>query len=63
MANKNKNKSKNFEQWLKEVNNALIEKCSLGYMDLPDCSYAQWFEDGITPKQAAARAIKNAKES
>lgn len=54
---------KSFDQWLKEVDAAIKAKfMGLGMLDLPDCPYADWYEDGVTPKGAASRAIKRAKE-
>ena len=29
--------------------------------DLPDCPFRDWFDDGVSPKSAAHRAIRNAK--
>ena len=29
--------------------------------DLPDCCYADWYEDGVSVKSAAVRAIRSAK--
>lgn len=58
----NKNKSKSFEQWLNEMDKVVKEKAYLSYQDLPDCSYSQWYEDGLSPKQAANKAISNAKK-
>ena len=51
-----------FEQWLAKIDAILLSKIGLSYNDLPDCPYAQWYEDGVTAKGAASRAIKNAKE-
>ena len=53
---------KTFEQWMKEVDAILSAKLmGLTSSDLPDCCYAMWHEDGVTPKSAAARAIRYAK--
>lgn len=49
---------KSFEQWLAAVDAILASK--LGGMtseEIPDCPYCQWFEDGMSPKRAAAKAI------
>jgi len=53
---------KTFEQWLAVLDVALICKCSLSHMDLPDCPYRDWYDDGVNPRLAALRAIRNAKE-
>ncbi len=56
-------KKKSFEQWMKEVNELVAKKCGgLTAGDLPDCPYADWYEDGVSAKSAASRAVKNAKE-
>lgn len=34
----------------------------LSHDDLPDCCYRYWFDDGVRPRQAAARAVKAAGE-
>lgn len=54
--------SKTFEQWKKEVDAHIIAKCGLSSDDLPDCCYMQWYEDHVSPKVAASRAIRNARE-
>jgi hypothetical protein len=51
-----KTTEKTFESWLAEINKYL--PCSTA--DLPDCCYYEWYEDGVTPKVAAKRALKNA---
>jgi hypothetical protein len=53
---------KTFDQWMKEVDAELVRRCGMGYLDLPDVSYRQWWEDGVSVKGAASRAIKAAKE-
>ncbi len=53
---------KTFEQWLKEVDAALIKKCGFGHQDLPDAPYRDWYDDGKTPKGAASAAFKLANE-
>lgn len=53
---------KTFEQWLKEVDAELVKRVYMTHMDLPDCSYRDWYDSRVTPKGAASRAIKAAKE-
>lgn len=50
---------KTFETWIDEVNR-LLDLIGLSIDDLPDCCYRDWFEDGVSAKRAAARAIKSA---
>lgn len=51
-----------FLAWYKKVDRLLVAKWLLGVDDLPDCPYRDWYEDGVTPARAAARAIKLAQE-
>ncbi len=51
-----------FEEWLVSVNFFIRRSCGLDREDLPDCCYADWYAAGVTPRSAAARAIKAAKE-
>lgn len=53
---------KTFEQWMKEVDSRLVNSIGLTSLDLPDCPYRDWYEDGVTPRSAAARAKKGAME-
>lgn len=50
-----------FEQWLREVDRAVVAKVGLSYQDLPDCCYRDWYDQGVSPKGAASRAIRSAK--
>ena len=52
-----------FEQWLDAINEVLSRRIGLSHRDLPDCCYRDWYDDGVTARSAAARAIRNAKES
>lgn len=46
-----------FEKWLSEVN-AVIEKlCGLGYEDIADKPWWDWWEDGVSPREAAEEAL------
>lgn len=51
---------KTFEEWMKEVDYQLAVLCCMGSEDLPDCCYRDWYDDGVSPKSAAKRAMKNA---
>lgn len=50
----------NLDNWLEEVNAIVEKKWGLSVDDLPDVLYADWFEDGVTPKEAAEKWIANA---
>lgn len=52
-----------FESWIAAVDSHLIRQCGMVHDDLPDCCYTDWYADGVEPKGAARRAIRNAKES
>jgi hypothetical protein len=47
-----------FEAWLKRVDAALEKRVGLSSRDLADCSYYDWFEDGISPSQAARLVLQ-----
>ena len=51
-----------FETWMREVDVQCWRRggCSTG--DLPDVNYREWFDNGLSPKSAACRALKNAGE-
>jgi hypothetical protein len=53
---------KSFETWMKEVDAAVKALCYLSVADLPDCPFYDWYEDGVSPKAAARRVVKNANE-
>lgn len=51
-----------FLQWKRLIDLEVEKKVGLSIDDLPDVPLYDWFEDNATPKVAAARAIKAAKE-
>ena len=53
---------KTFEQWKQEVDRFVDIMTGLSSDDLPDICYRDLFEDGVSSKRAAARAIRNAME-
>jgi len=57
-----KTKKMEFDDWLQKVDDILIRNTGMSYRDLPDCPYADWHEQGVAPKSAAAKAVKRAKE-
>jgi len=56
------NNTRPFEVWMKEVDARIERIFFVTSADLPDCCYRDWFDDGVTPLQAAVLAIKNANE-
>jgi hypothetical protein len=53
---------KTFAEWMHEVDKAVSAKAGLSVYDLPDMCFSDWYADGATPKQAAGKALKNARE-
>jgi hypothetical protein len=51
-----------FAVWMAQVDSILDEKTGLSYRDLPDCCYMDWYEDGVSPRSAACRAMRAANE-
>jgi hypothetical protein len=51
-----------FDDWMKAVNKEVEKKTGdqLSADDLPDVSYSDWHEQGMTPARAAAKAIRMA---
>ena len=48
-----------FEAWLKKVDEWCEKLAGLSYRDLSDVCYADMFEDGVSPKAAAKKALRN----
>ena len=46
-----------FAIWMAKVDRAVEAKVGLSARDLADCSYYDWFEDGVSPAAAAKMAI------
>ena len=50
-----------FDAWMTAVDNEIAKRaCGVTSGDLPDCGYADWYEDGVSPKSAASKAIRSA---
>jgi hypothetical protein len=49
-----------FKKWMAEVDIALGARAFVSAFDLPDQSYRDWFEEGLSPDEAAALALKDA---
>jgi len=58
-----KEAQKPFKNWMRQVDKEVGKKVGISAQDLPDVPYADWHDDGMSPKAAAAKAIKMAKES
>lgn len=55
-------KKRSFEEWKKQVDQAINQICGLSSDDLPDQPYRDWCEDGVSPATAARRAVRYAQE-
>ena len=44
-----------FGTWMEAVDNAVQASCGASVHDLPDCPFADWFGDGLSPREAAGR--------
>jgi hypothetical protein len=51
-----------FRAWKAHVNAAVRARIGLDADDLPDVDYWSMWSSGTTPKAAAARALRNARE-
>jgi hypothetical protein len=49
-----------FEQWMLLVDTLITERCGLSAYDLPDQCYRLWYDEGVSPKTAASRAMRYA---
>jgi len=52
-----------YDEWKRMVDKFIIAKCGMTADDLDDWRYMDDWQDGMSPKRSAARAIKNAKEA
>ena len=48
-----------FNAWMAQVDSMVTRICGLGVHDLPDQCFADWFQDGISPREAAERALED----
>lgn len=52
-----------FETWKAAVDKIIAARLyGLTADDLPDCPYRRWYEAKLSPREAASRAIKTARE-
>ena len=55
-------KRPDFETWMRLVDEAVYARLGCSVHDLPDCLFADWYAAGVSPKEAARRAIRNAND-
>ncbi len=46
-----------FDQWMKEIDEILERDADINSQDLPDQPYRDWFNDELSAKEAAHRAL------
>lgn len=46
-----------FGLWLKIIDTTLAHRIGIGLFDLADAPYRDWYDDGITPTEAAGLAL------
>ena len=49
-----------FKKWMKLVDMLVWKMVGCSVYDLPDQLFLNWYEDGITPTEAAARVVQEA---
>jgi hypothetical protein len=49
-----------FKKWMAEVDIAVGGRAFVSVYDLPDQPYRDWFEDEMSPDEAAVAALKDA---
>lgn len=54
------NPGASFEDWMSQVDRIVWQKAGVSVHDLPDVPYRDWYDDGVSPKGAASRAIRAA---
>jgi hypothetical protein len=48
-----------FEAWMKRVDQHLVAMSTLRSSDLADQTYHDWYDSGMTPKEAAIETLEN----
>lgn len=51
-----------FQLWMEEVDRHCVEMTGLNSEDFPDVDYQSWYQEGFSPKEAAKKCIRNARE-
>ena len=49
-----------YAQWMDKVDGYIWAIVGCSVYDLPDCSFRDWYDDGMAPNRAARYALKNA---
>ena len=49
-----------FKAWMKKVNASVMCSVGLSVHDLPDACYRDWFENGVSPEDAASHIVAEA---
>lgn len=47
-----------FEEWMKDVDIEIERFVGMSNMELADQPYRDWYDDEVTPHQAAVRALR-----
>ena len=50
-----------FAQWMDEVDTFVWMLAGCSIYDLPGCNLRDWYEDELTPNEAATRAVVEAR--
>ena len=53
-------KHRDLDIWMDKVNRHVEAIAGLSVWDLPDCPFADWHEDGYSPREAANLALEDA---
>lgn len=54
-----KEQAGSFEDWMRQVDRAMIRISGIGYMDIGDQLWHDWYDDGVSPKEAAEDALRS----
>jgi hypothetical protein len=49
-----------FDSWMARVDEAIVRRVGVCSSDLPDFTYRDLYDQGVTPEEAADAAIENA---
>ncbi|MCI0579950.1 MAG: hypothetical protein L0332_24075 [Chloroflexi bacterium] len=49
-----------FAAWMRQVNAAVFARAFVSADDLPDQPYRDWYDDGLSPEEAAGAALEDA---
>ena len=52
-------KKKRFEEWMVEADKTLMRNVGISIYDLPDQTYRDWFDEGMSAGKAAYKALRN----